>query len=253
MNPNMRMTIRRILVVVGFVALAACSKSKSPNDLPAESWGEAEYVKAGLPAADHTWTAAELKVAVDVLSKETTGHRDRLPHRGGVKSGAVFERLVEGPSAAADPAQAYIAHAERFDVINQISKLYVASEMASASAEYYAITGRLLREAMALEVGAEAFLATIPADDPTRPTREAGFAKMRSGWSTMLLGGLMMVSDVRAPEAARIDLSKDLTAVLPTMYPRSEPGTKQMIKEQLDKMHDLFKAGSLKDALPARL
>lgn len=248
----MRMTMKRILVVA-FVALVACAKSKSPNDLPAESWGEAEYVKAGLPAADHTWTAAELKVAVDVLTRETVGHRDRLPHHGGAKSGAVFERLVEAPTVAADPSQAYIARAERFDVINQISKLYVASEMASASAEYYAIMGRLLHEALALELGAEAFLATFPADDPTRPTREAGFAQMRSGWSTMLLGSLMMVSDVRGPQAARIGLSQNLAAVLPTMYPRSEPGTKQMIKEQLGRMHDLFKDGALKDALPARL
>ncbi len=248
--------MKRILIICAVAAVAglgACAKSKSPNELPAETWGEADYVKAGLPAVDHPWTDAELKGAVDVLSKETTGHRERLPHRGGAKSGAVFERLVEAPPAASDPTQAYVAHADRFDVLNKISKLYVASEMASASAEYYAITGRLLHEAQALELGAEAFLATFSADDPTRPTREAGFAKMRSGWSTMLLGGLMMVSDVRAPESARIALSKDLAAVLPTMYPRSEPGTKQMIQEQLGKMHDLFKDGALKDALPARL
>lgn len=247
--------MKRILIMIigALVVGGACATSKSPNELPAESWGEADYVKAGLPAVDHPWTVAELKAAVAVLASATTGHRDRLPHRGGAKSGAVFERLVEAPAAAADPAQAYIAHAERFDVLNQISKLYVASEMASANAEYYAITGRLLREALALELGAEAFLATFPADDPTRPTREAGFAQMRSGWSTMLLGSLMMVSDVRGPEAARIGLSQDLAAVLPTMYPRSEPGTKQMIKDQLDRMQDLMKNGALKDALPARL
>jgi hypothetical protein len=247
--------MKRFFIAYAIVAVAVfgCAKDKSPNELPAESWAEADYTKAGVPAADHSWTNAELKTTVDVLGKESAGHRDRLPHRGGAKSGAVFERIVEAPSPAGDPSATYIAHAERFDVLNQISKLYVVSEMASANVEYYAITGRLIREAQVLDQGAEAFLATFAADDPSRPAREAGFAKMRSGWSTMLLGGLMMVSDVRAPEPARISLSQDLTAVLPAMYPRAEPGTKQMIKEQLDKMHDLFKSGALKDALPARL
>jgi hypothetical protein len=245
--------MKKILIVCVFAALAACAKDKSPNELPAESWGEADYTKAGLPASDHSWTNAELKTAVDVLGRETTGHRDRLPHRGGAKSGAVFDRLVEPPTDAGNPSATYIAHAERFDILNQISKLYVVSEMASANVEYYAITCRLIREAQVLDQGAEPFLATFAADDPSRPAREAGFAKMRSGWSTMLLGGLMMVSDVRAPEAARISLSNDLTAVLPGMYPRADAGTKQMIKEQLDKMHDLFKSGALKDALPPRL
>jgi hypothetical protein len=241
--------MRAVITIVVASVLAACSTSKSANDLPAESWGAAEYAKAGLPAADHTWTIAEHQTAVDVLAKETAGHRDRLPHRGGAKSGAVFERIVE-PTGSADE---FVVHADRFDLLNQMSKLYIASEMAGASAEYYAITGRLLHEARALDGGADAFLAGFAADDPTRPTREAGFAKMRSGWSTMLLGSLMMVSDIRAPESARIGLSKDLAAVLPAMYPRAEAGTKQMIKEQLDKMHDLFKSGALKDALPARL
>jgi len=249
----MRKTMKRMLIVCVAFALAACAKDKSPNELPAESWGEADYTKAGLPASDHSWTNAELKTCVDVLGKETTGHRDRLPHRGGSKSGAVFERIVEVPASAGGPSAAYLAHPEPFDFLTPISKLYVSSDMASANVEFYAITGRLVREAHVLEQGAEAFLAQFAADDPSRPSREAGFAKMRSGWSTMMLGGLLMVSDVRAPEPARISLSKDLAAVLPVMYPRAEAGTKQMIKEQLDKMHDLFKGGALKDALPPRL
>jgi len=245
--------MKPIWIIWAITALGACSKDNSPNELPAETWAEADYAKAGLPATDHTWTNAELKTCVDVLGKETTGHRDRLPHRGGSKSGAVFERIVEVPASSGDPSAAYIAHAERFDILNQISKLYVSSDMASANVEFYAITGRLVREAHVLEQGAEAFLAQFAADDPSRPSREAGFAKMRSGWSTMMLGGLLMVSDVRGPEPARISLWKDLAAVLPVMYPRAEAGTKQMIKEQLDKMHDLFKSGALKDALPSRL
>jgi hypothetical protein len=242
--------MKRILIIC---ALVACSTAKSPNDLPAESWESADYVKAGMPAVDHAWSVEDLKTTLEVLTKETGGHRDRLPHRSGGKSSAVFSRIIEAPEAIADPVQAYGAHAERFDVLNEISKLYMVSEMAAASPEYYALIGRMLHEAMALDSGADGFLATIAADDPSRPARIEGLQKMRSGYSTMLLGGLMMVSDIRAPEAARIGLSRDLAAVLPSMYPHAEAGTKQMIKEQLDKMHDLFKDGALKSALPARL
>jgi hypothetical protein len=245
--------MRALILIVVACAFGACAKDKSPNDLPAEAWGVDDYTKAGMPAADHGWSVDELKTANTVLAKETAGHRERLPHRAGVKSGPVFQRIVETPTLPADPNQAYAAHAERFDVLNQISKLYTTAEMAAASTEFYAITGRLLHEAQALEGGAETFLATFAADDPTLPTRRDGFAKMRSGYSTMLLGALMMVSDIRAPESPRIGLSRDLAAVLPSMYVHAEAGTKQMIKEQLDRMHDLFKDGALKDALPARL
>jgi hypothetical protein len=242
--------MRALIAIVVACSLGACSsRAKSPNDLPAEAWSTADYVKAGVPAPDHTWSMAEHKTALDVLTKETTGHRERLPHRGGAKSGAVFERIVE-PSPAGDEL---IVHAERFEVLNQVSKLYVADEKAVGATESYAITGRLLHEALALEVSAEAFLATFAADDPTRAAREAGFAKMREGWSEMLLGCLMMVSDYRAPEAAAVGLSRDLAAVLPTLYPRAEPGTKAKIKAQLDQMHRVFKDGALKAALPARL
>jgi hypothetical protein len=251
--------MRTLLLVTVWCALAACSKPRSPNDLPAETWGTNDYVKAGVPAPDHTWTVAEHRTALEVLTKETAGHRERLPHLGGVKSGAVFARIVEAsPSAeadraAVDPNQAYAVHADRFEVLNQISKLYVANETATGSSEFYAIIGRVLHEAMTLDVGAVAFLAQFPADDPSRATREGGFAKMRSGWSTMLLGSLLMVSDFHAPEAAAIGLSHDLAAVLPTMYPHAEPGTKEKIKQQLDKMHAVFKDGALKSALPPRL
>jgi hypothetical protein len=243
-----------VAIVVGY-ALLACSTPRSANDLPAESWGTSDYVKAGLPAIDHAWTVAEHETALGVLTKESAGHRERLPHRSGAKSGAVFERLVEATPTtdATSPTEAYGLHAQRFEVLNRLSKLYLASETAAAPTEYYAITGRMLHEAQALELGADAFLSTIAADDPTRPVREQGLARMRSGWSTMLLGSLMMVSDIRAPQAASIGLSHDLAAVLPSMYPHAAEPTKQKIKEQLDRMHELFKSGPVKDALPARL
>jgi hypothetical protein len=245
----------RALILSVALALAACSTNKA-NQLPAEAWSVDDYVKAGVPAPDHTWSPDEHEAALAALARETKGHRDRLPHKDGPKSGAVFARIAEqpaGPSPGADATQTFMVHGRRFEATNQISKLYTVDEWQTATPEFVALTGVMLREAAILMVAAPAFLATFPADDPTRPAREDGLAKMRSGWGTMLLGGLLLCADTRIAEPARISLARDLRTVFDGLYASAEPATQELIRKQLAQLHDKLSDGPLRQALPPKL
>lgn len=226
------------------VALLACGSSKSANDLPPEAWGVEDYAKAGIPAIDHAWTIDEHEAAAAALVKAAEGHPERLPRLQGAKSGPVFARIVE---ARGDDE--FVAHARRFEAGNQISKLYMVNEMAAVNAEYLAIMGAMLREAAMLETGGEAFLASF-GDDPSVPARRDGLRKMRSGWGQMLLGGVMILADVRVAEAARLAFAADLRAVFPTIYPKLQPSDQALIRSQLSRLHDGLTSGPLRDALP---
>jgi hypothetical protein len=246
--------VRAAAIAVGLVValFGACSSNKA-NQLPAEVWGMDDYVKAGVPALDHPWTVDDHEVASTVLLKETQGHRNRLPHKDGARSGALFARIAEPPAApvADAPAdQTFILHARRFEAANEISKLYTVDAFQTANAEYAALTGVLLHEAAILMVAGPAFLATFPADDPSRPVREEGLGKMRTGWGQMLLGALAMCGDTRIPEPTRVTLARDVRSVWDKLYPSSPADLQDMIKKQLSTLHGKLPDGPLRQALP---
>lgn len=243
-----------LVVALGF-SLGACSSNKA-NQLPAEAWSMDDYVKAGVPALDHPWTVDDHEIASTVLLKETQGHRNRLPHKEGAKSGALFARIAEPPAApveGAPPDQTFILHARRFEAANEISKLYTVDAFQTANAEYAALTGVLLHEAAILMVAGPAFLATFPPDDPSRPAREEGLAKMRTGWGQMLLGAVAMCGDTRIPEPTRVTLARDVRSVWEQLYPTSPSDLQAPIKKQLATLHDKLPDGPLRQALPPRV
>ncbi len=219
------------------VTLLACRSSSSVNDLPPEAWGTTDYVAAGLPSIDHTWTIDEHEAAGAALAKAVEGHRERLPHLGGAKSGAVFARIAEPTPTARDvvldPKTDFIVHARRFETTNLISKLYTVDPLAAATADYLALYGVLLHETVELDRTADPFLALYPAGDPTREARLGGLATMRRGWGEMLLGGLMICADIRVAEPVRIALAKQIAAVLPVVFAKLEPTAQQSIRGQL--------------------
>ncbi len=232
--------------------LGACSSNKA-NQLPAEAWSIDDYVKAGVPSLDHPWSVDDHEIAAPVLLKETQGHRNRLPHKDGAKSGPLFARIAEAPAAPVADApvdQTFILHARRFEAANEISKLYTVDAVQTANAEYAALTGVMLHEAEILMIAGPAFLATFPADDPSRPAREEGLGKMRTGWGQMLLGALAMCGDTRIPEPTRVSLARDVRSVWDKLYPSSPADVQELIKKQLSALRGKLPDGALRQALP---
>jgi hypothetical protein len=105
-------SMKRALILLTMLVLA-CTKPKT-NELPREAWSVEDYAKAGL-RIDKPWTADDYTTAAKVLQQEAAGHQERLPRFRGVKSGAVFEKLITDlPDDRGVPVRdRFLAHATR--------------------------------------------------------------------------------------------------------------------------------------------
>jgi hypothetical protein len=237
--------MKRVLVVL---VVLACSCKAKTNDLPGEAWSAADYASAGL-ATDKPWTHADHTRAAAVLAQQTAGHRDRLPRFQGAKSGAVFAKLIATlpPDDDQPIADRFIAHVERYEATNAISKLYVENALAVPTREWIELMGALLRESVVLATAAQPFLASFGPDDPQRDGRLRGLAKMQSGFGQMILGSLLTAGDLRVPEADRLALVEHVNAALPVLLPQAPAETQQQIRTQVTALVDKLPAGKLRD------
>jgi hypothetical protein len=240
---------RASIVIVLFVL--GCTKAKT-NELPAEAWGVADYANVGL-RIDKPWTADDYTTAASVLQQQTAGHRERLPRFRGAKSGEVFTKLVTDlpDDASASINERFAAHAKRGEAINAISKLYMENEYATPTREWIELTGASMREAVVLATLSDAFLASFGPDDPKREVRLGGLAKMKSGYGSMLLGGLLVADQLRVPEDDRVAMLAHVTAALPALLPFAAPEAQRNIRDVITKQVAAFPAGKLHDAIVA--
>jgi hypothetical protein len=239
--------MKRDALLVGLVWLVGCGSPRA-NDLPAETWGVAEFAQAGL-RIDKPWRPEDLTAAAAVLD----AHRDRLPHFHGARSGEVFAKLVTPlpDDGAAPVTERFHAHMLRGEALNAISKLYLENLLAKPPREFIEVMGAYLGEAAELARLAEPFLATFGPDDPKHQARLDGLAQMKRGYGQMLLGGLLVAEDARVPEADRLAMLGYVTTALPTLLPATEPAVQQRIRDNLANQIDKTSAGAPHDAFVA--
>jgi hypothetical protein len=231
------------------LVLFACANQKS-NELPPEAWGVPDYAGAGLHI-DEPWTAVDFVHAATVLEQVSAGHRERLPRYRGVKSGVVFAKLLEplAPDEDQPLAIRFGAHAERAEAANQTSKLYVENAYAVPTREWIELMGVVLREATMLTSNSDAFIASFGSDDPKREVRLQGVAKMKIGYGTMLLGGLIVAGDTRVAAADRVAMVKHVSAALPVLFPVAPRETQAQIREQAKSLVAKLPKGEVRDAV----
>jgi hypothetical protein len=238
--------MKRALVLL---VLLACNKTKS-NELPPEAWGISDYEGAGIHI-DKPWTDVDFVHAANVLAQVTANHRERLPRYRGAKSGAVFAKLLETlpPDDDRPIGERFAAHGERSEAANQTSKLYVENAYAVPTREWIELMGVVLREATLLTATTDAFLASLGPDDPKHEVRMQGLAKMKSGYGSMLLGGLVVAGDTRVREADRVAMVKHVAAALPVLFPVSPSETQTQIRDQAKLLVEKLPEGELRKAM----
>lgn len=221
---------------LALVALIACSSAKT-NELAAETWGTEDYAKAGMPASDHVWSIDEHEAAAAALATLSAGHRERLPHLAGRRSGAVFARIIERvdiTDVLPNAETAFPLHMRRLDAANAISKLYIVDPMQPTTAEYCALINLILLEAVDLDVVAKPFIDSFGPDDPKREVRLSGLQQMYRGYGEMLLGNAMTLADPRVPEPTRIAFAKQVGPATKTLLSRLEPDAQKKINDQIE-------------------
>ena len=222
------------------------------RELPDEAWGVGDYVSAGLPAPDHTWSNAELDKANEVLGRVARNRLDRLPRFHGVKSRAVFARLIE--RAPEDPqatgATRFELHGVRFEAAVATLQLYIPSSV-SLSREPIELEGVLLHEVMAQQSLVDPFLASFGPDDPKHENRMQGLATMHKGWGEMTKGMLDTISDARISETDRRALAGYVAEVLPVLFPALPADAQQVVRQRFTALIASVPAGPLHDDLVA--
>lgn len=240
--------MKRVLVLL--IAIG-CSHDKT-NQLPAEAWGVADYASAGL-RIDTPWTADDYTAAATTLQRIAVDHRDRLPRFHGVKSGAVFDKLVteppDDPGAPID--QRFVAHATRSAALKDLLKLYLPNGYDAAPREAIEVSAAELHEAAVLATLSDAFIASFGSADPSHATRLDGVDQMHAGDGLMLLGLIYLASDARLSDADRVAALDHATAELPTLFPVLHADTQQQIRDLLAKQASHFPEGRLRTAAVA--
>jgi hypothetical protein len=241
--------MKATLLALVFIVLGCDTKT---NQLPAEAWGVADYANAGL-RIDMPWSADDYTAAAGVLQRVSAGHHERLPRFQGAKSGAVFRKLLTDLSGdtGMPVSERFQNHMKRSEAVNAISKLYVENSLATPSREWIELMGAGMREAVVAASISDAFIASFGADDPKREVRLGGLAKMRSGYGSMILGGLMVADQLRVPEDDRVAILTHVAAALPELFSFVEPEMQRTIEDIIAKQVAAFPRGRLHGAVVA--
>lgn len=216
------------------LALVACQGTR---EVPVEpAYYVEDYTRGGVPAPDHAWSVAEHGTAAHALAPIVAGHRERLPR---AKS-AVFARMIE--SGTLDESlpidQRLGQHVDRFQAAIDLSRLYNKDGMELPSTEWIELIAVALHEAAAISTLVDPFFQSLPADDPQRQVRLDGLARMRSGWSGMLQGGLLVAGNNLVAVRDRVRLLAAIEDAMPSLFPLLAADDQTQVRDLATKLAD---------------
>jgi len=191
----------------------------------AADWATRDYVAAGVPDLGRRWSTADIREAVDAITRAAARHPERLPRYRHASSGAVFAKLLKPPpedrTVAVDAQVA--AHFERYRALADAGNLYGAVAQRAMPREWIELYGVVLHEAAAIEQLSGPFIAALAPGDDRLPARRAMVAKLRDGTGNMLMLQLAVAIGDNVAVAERIAALHNLTEVAPTMLAVIEP------------------------------
>ncbi len=227
----------------------------SPQDV---SLTAKKLVERGMPAPDRGWGGADYKKAAQVLDELARSEPAGLPRFQSTRSGQVFSRIVSRElldqlASSKIPVNTRMGDfLDSFDGSRAIFSAYVVAHAKGAplSAEVTQLASHLVRlTRTAMEVSKE-FLASLPADDPKKETRQAGLTKMKSGLATMLGGVLTMLTErSRYAVGDRVGMAVTLKEVLPHVYKALPELSRAELSKRLDEIVEGSDEASIKKPL----
>ena len=220
----------------------------------------AQYIQAGMPAHDRSWTAADMATATDVLNAlalKDTGH---LPRYQSERSGKAFARLTADGNLdfyrnRALPITQRLPDAIGYMQSNlQILNAYTStvSQQAVGGSEVVELVGAQLRIAVVMIQLVNEFLPTLDKNDPTYPTRLEGLKKMRNGFAITIAGTLEMLTESHTYRTSELKrLIGYLRSTLPDILPELPAGSRAEVRVRLRSFLDDPKMQHLKPELTA--
>lgn len=248
---------KTILLIIPLLFILGSCSSNQPKIAPDNSLLPSAYVAQGLPAFDREWSSDDYSQAVIVLKRIAEKDSTSLPRRGSNQSGTVFARLVsldnlQVVQSSPSLQQRLVLISGLMNNVSQITNVYVSvtSGERSFDAELVDLIGFTLQlSAETLQI-ADAFLASLPPDDPSHEARKEGQQTMRRGMALVVSGALTTITEHQIYRSSElIRLSDTIALILPDLYPYLPEVTQQEIPIRLQRIADKEQDRKLKESV----
>lgn len=259
-EPSGRLPIGIPVLAILAMAMAPVGAAAQPVPALDHSSPASALIAKGFPSPDRPWTPQDYEAAMKVLEALAKADPLTLPRAGSPQSGPVFARLVaednlEPIRKDANTQQAFERVVRLLPVMNSLLDLYgnPSTPQSTFDSEITAIMSFSLAGSKELQSLGKRIFDTMPADDPERETRLAGYEKMRSGLRASIIGCLLTLTeqDLFRLEA-RLQLANALERRLPALYPYLLPDAQQKLPALLEAVAVKVPEETLKQAVQRR-
>lgn len=162
-----------------------------------------DYIKAGVPSHDRTWSGDDMRRAADALTKIAKSNAANLPRYAETRSGALFARLVADDNLdlfrnRSIPIDQRLPNASQLmRSTNQILKVYLAASTRQAigGSELVELMGAQLRISSVLFKMVSEMLPTLDKKDASYQVRMNGLKQMKDGVASVVFGCLQTLTE----------------------------------------------------------
>jgi hypothetical protein len=253
--------LRVILVTLILVANVAGNQSASgqrPQTAPDHSLAPAIYIQKGLPANDRNWDAQDYLQAAKVLQSLAGADTTQLPRYGSLMSGAVFARIVSHDNfmlfenAVLNKQQRFKAATAIMEGLGQITVVYASATTQERifDSELIELMRYLLELSAKVTQLADAFIASLPANDPDHDARVRGHEQMQQGMARVVIGCLDSLAERASYQSSDLlRLSETLDSTVQVIFPFLLPGSQQELSLRIQQMIEKEPNSSIKERL----
>lgn len=252
--------LRIILVtlIIPVVNISGYPAGQKLQIAPDHSLAPTIYIQKGLPASDRYWDAQDYLQAAKVLQALAGIDTTQLPRHGSLISGAVFARIVshdnfklfENP--VLNLQQRFKAATAILEGLGQITIVYASATTQERifDSEMIELMRYVLDISAKVTQLADAFIASLPSNDPDHEVRLKGREQMQQGMARVVIGCLDSLAEratYQSPDLLR--LAKTLDTTVPVIFPFLLPGSQQELSLRIPKMIEEEPNPSIKDLL----
>ncbi len=243
------------------VAVGGCGKKTSATILPAGTQASTpeqttpkpvagpdlsltrdEYIRAGVPAPDRTWSAEDMRDAVKALGmlKDTRA----LPRYKSGRSGDVFSRITSADNLRlyqdrSRPVDGRLSEAISFmDAFDEMSKLYIVAfrDDSTRDADEVEIVAAVMRLTVVLLEIVDQYVPTLKKDAPDFERRMKGVSQMRQGLASQMVGQLRMLEKKEYRLSERSRLVGYMRVTFPAMASQAPVASQKEIESRLEQL-----------------
>ncbi len=217
-----------------------------------------QYIKAGVPAHDRSWSGDDMARAASVFMGISEKDASQLPRYKSESSGKAFERLTADSNFdmyrdLSLPVDHRFPDAMTYmQAFNQVFMLYFSAfnRDAVGGSELIELSNVQLRMSVVMINLTEEVLPSLDKDDPSFPTRMNGLKQMKGGMASIVAGSLQTLTESHAYRTSDLKrFAGYLEATLPDILPELPDGSQTETLARLESFLDDPKMEDLKPEL----